>query len=120
MNKKTLVFGASLKPNRYSNYAVQQLIANNVTVVAFGNEKGEINGVSVVSDLIPYLDLHTVTLYLNPKQQKPYYDYILSLKPGRVIFNPGTENTEFYELLREHKISFEASCTLVLLATNQY
>lgn len=69
------------------------------------------------------LDFHavdTVTLYLNPNAQKEYYDYILSLKPRRVIFNPGTENPEFYAILKENNIAFEASCTLVLLATNQY
>ncbi|WP_242205644.1 CoA-binding protein [Aestuariivivens insulae] len=120
MNKKTLVFGASLKPNRYSNYAVQRLVANKVEAVAFGKKEGEISGIKVQTKLIPFENVHTVTLYMNPKRQKEYYDYIVSLKPKRVIFNPGTENPEFYSILQEQGISFEASCTLVLLATNQY
>lgn len=120
MKKKTLVLGASLKPNRYSNYAIQRLVANKFEVVAFGLKKGEISEIQIDTELLPYKDLHTVTLYLNSKRQKDYYDYIVSLKPERVIFNPGTENPEFYNILKENDIAFEAACTLVLLATNQY
>ncbi len=69
---------------------------------------------------IIYNDVDTVTVYLNPKRQKPFYDYIVSLKPKRVIFNPGTENPEFYSILKDNNIPFEESCTLVLLSTNQY
>ncbi|TBN04873.1 CoA-binding protein [Hyunsoonleella flava] len=120
MNKKTLVLGASLKPNRYSNYAIHRLVANKVETVAFGLREGEVSGVSIDTNLMAYEDIDTVTLYLNPKRQVDYYDYIISLKPKRVIFNPGTENPELYKLLRENNISFEAACTLVLLSTNQY
>lgn len=120
MNKKTLVFGASLKPNRYSNYAIQRLVANNYETVAFGIKKGEIEGVEIDTELVAYKQIHTVTLYLAAKNQKAYYEYIVSLNPKRVIFNPGTENPEFYNILQEHNIPFEAACTLVLLATNQY
>jgi hypothetical protein len=120
MNKKTLVFGASLKPNRYSNYATQRLINNGYGVVAFGLKKGVIAGVVVDTELINYESVDTVTLYLNKKKQVEYYEYIVSLSPNRVIFNPGTENSEFYNLLKENNIAYEASCTLVLLATNQY
>ena len=70
--------------------------------------------------MLDFKDVDTVTLYLNPKRQKGYYDYIISLKPSRVIFNPGTENPEFYLLLKKHNIAFEQACTLVLLSTNQY
>lgn len=120
MNKNTLVLGASLKPNRYSNYAIQRLVVNDIKVVAFGLKAGEVSGIEIDTKLLPYKDVHTVTLYLNPNLQKDYYDYILSLKPERVIFNPGTENPELYNILGEHNIDFEAACTLVLLSTNQY
>lgn len=120
MNKKTLVFGASLKPNRYSNYAIQRLVANNINTVAFGLKKGAVEGIEIDTELVPYENIHTVTLYLNPKRQEAYYNYIISLKPKRVIFNPGTENPEFYKILKDNKIDFEAACTLVLLATDQY
>ena len=120
MNKKTLVFGASLKPNRYSNYAIQRLVANKHDVAAFGLKSGEVSGVVIDTELVEYNDIDTVTLYLNPSRQEAYYDYIINLKPKRVIFNPGTENPDFYNLLREKNIEFEVACTLVLLSTNQY
>jgi len=120
MNKKTLVFGASLKPDRYSNLAVNRLVNSGHEVVAFGMKEGTINGVTIDTNLLPYKDLDTITLYLNPKRQEAYYNYITSLNPKRVIFNPGTENPEFYNILKENNIFFEVACTLVLLSTNQY
>lgn len=120
MNKKTLVLGASLKSNRYSNYAIQRLVAKTIKVVAFGLRKGAVSGVEIDNELVLYDDIHTVTLYLNPSRQKDYYNYVVSLHPKRVIFNPGTENPEFYEILKENNIDFEAACTLVLISTNQY
>lgn len=120
MNKKTLVLGASLKPNRYSNYAIQRLVANNIETVAFGLKEGGVSGIEIDTNLVDYEDIHTVTLYLNKKRQREYYDYIVSLKPKRVIFNPGTENPELYNILKDNGIGFEAACTLVLLSTNQY
>lgn len=120
MNKKTLVLGASLKANRYSNYAIQRLVANNIETVAFGLKSGTISGVKVDTELLDYDDIDTVTLYLNPNRQRQYYNYIVSLKPKRVIFNPGTENPELFKILEENNIYFEEACTLVLLSTNQY
>ncbi len=67
-----------------------------------------------------YEALNTVTLYMSPKRQKEYYEYIISLKPRRIIFNPGTENPKFFKLLEDNNINFEIACTLVLLSTNQY
>lgn len=120
MNKKTLVFGTSLNPSKYSNFVVQKLVSQHIGTEAFGIKEGEISGVHVHAKLMPFEDLHTVTLYMNPKNQRAYYDYIISLKPKRVIFNPGTENPEFYKILKENNIEFEVACTLVLLSTNQY
>ncbi|MDO6597614.1 CoA-binding protein [Oceanihabitans sp. 2_MG-2023] len=120
MNKKTLVFGASLKPDRYSNIALQKLVNYKHKTVAFGLRKGEVAGVIIDTQLKLYKDLDTVTLYINPKRQKEYYMHIISLQPKRVVFNPGTENPEFYSILKENNIAFEEACTLVLLSTNQY
>ncbi|TNJ45808.1 CoA-binding protein [Tamlana fucoidanivorans] len=120
MNKKTLVLGASLKPNRYSNYAIQRLVANNIEVVAIGLKQGEVSGIQIETTLKSHNKIHTVTMYLNATRQKAYYDYILLLKPERVIFNPGTENPELYKLLQQNNIFYEEACTLVLLSTNQY
>ncbi len=118
--KKTLVIGASLKPQRYSNIAINRLVDYNHEVVAFGLKEGTVAGVEIDINLMPYKDVHTVTLYLNPERQKAYYDYIISLQPKRIIFNPGTENSEFQNLLKQSNIFFEEACTLVLLASNQY
>ncbi|OYX23989.1 MAG: CoA-binding protein [Flavobacteriales bacterium 32-35-8] len=120
MNKKTLVIGASLNPSRYSNFVIQKLIAHGHEVVAIGKKPGEIAGVNIDTEQLFYKDLDTVTLYINPENQKAFYDYIVALKPNRVIFNPGTENPEFYRILKENEISFEEACSLVLLSTNQY
>ncbi len=120
MNKKTLVLVASLKHNRYSNYTINRLVATQHEVVAIGLREGEVADVSIEAEMVSFNDIDTVTLYLNPTRQKEYYNYIVSLNPKRVIFNPGTENPELCSLLREHHIAFEESCTLVLLSTNQY
>ncbi|WP_434035348.1 CoA-binding protein [Formosa sp. 4Alg 33] len=120
MNKKTLVIGASLNPSRYSNVAIKRLVGANQETVAFGLKDGSVSGVSIDTELVQYKDIDTVTLYLNPKRQAQYYDYIVGLNPKRVVFNPGTENAEFYALLKEHGIDYEVACTLVLLSTNQY
>ena len=120
MKNKTLVLGASLKTHRYSNYAMERLISNKHDVAAMGSEKGKVAGVNIATEFLQYDDIDTITIYLNALRQKPFYDYIVSLNPKRVIFNPGTENPEFYSVLKENNIAFEESCTLVLLSTNQY
>jgi len=120
MSKKTLVIGASLKPERYSNMAMRKLVNHKHEVVALGLRKGEVAGVYIDTDILQYKDIDTVSLYLNPKRQIEFYYYIISLSPKRVIFNPGTENLEFYKLLNKFYIEYEEACTLVLLSTNQF
>ncbi len=118
--KKTLVFGASLKPNRHSNLAINKLLAKGIETTAFGIKEGEVSGVQIKTNLEDFQNIHTLTLYMNPLRQEAYYDAIIDLAPKRVIFNPGTENPAFYVLLRDAGIAVEVACTLVLLATNQY
>ncbi len=125
--KPTLVLGASLKSIRYSHLAVQRLLKYNHPVIAVGLRSGTIDGQEVMTfeSAFAKAETHknkidTVTLYIGPKHQHQYMDYVVSLQPKRVIFNPGTENPEFYQLLKENNISFEVACTLVLLGTNQY
>lgn len=120
MKKKTLVIGASMNPARYSYLAINRLVSHKQPTVAIGLRKGNVAGVEIETEKVPFEDIDTVTLYLGPKRQPEYYDYILSLDPKRVIFNPGTENPEFYQLLREHGIEVEVACTLIMLGTNQY
>lgn len=120
MSKKTLVIGVSLKEERYSNRAIQKLRAHQIDTVAIGLRKGIVADVNIDVEKKEYQNIDTVTLYLNPKRQEEYYNYIIDLKPNRVIFNPGTENFEFLKMLKNNNIESEIACTLVLLGTNQY
>ncbi|APQ16392.1 CoA-binding protein [Maribacter hydrothermalis] len=118
--KKTLVFGASLKPNRYSNLVIRRLVDSGIETFAYGLGEGEVSGVKISNRLSKINDIHTITLYLNPKRQEEYYDKIISLAPSRVIFNPGTENPTFYSMLEKNGIEVEVACTLVLLTIGQF
>lgn len=117
---KTLVIGASTKPERYSFKAISMLREYAHDVVAIGAREGIVVDVPFTEELEAFSDIHTVTLYINPTIQKSYFDYILSLKPKRIIFNPGTENKAFYEILLKTEIEIVEACTLVLLRTNQF
>jgi predicted CoA-binding protein len=119
-NKKTLVLGASTNPERYAYKAIQMLLANEHSVLAIGQKQGAVETVNIHTKMIPVSQIHTVTLYLNPLRQRDYYNYIIEAQPKRVIFNPGTENPEFYQLLKLNNIKVEVACTLVLLTTKQY
>jgi predicted CoA-binding protein len=120
MEKKTLVIGASKNPARYSYLAVQKLAQHNHPVIALGKNNGTIGDVAIETEKEQLNDIDTVTLYLNPNNQKEYYDYILSLNPKRIIFNPGAENNELEELAQQKGIKTMEACTLVLLSTGQY
>jgi uncharacterized protein len=120
MSKKTLVIGASDNPSRYSNLAIRQLLGHGHPVVALGLRPGEVAGIPIVTERPADTDFDTVTLYLNPGRQTAYIDYILSLHPSRVLFNPGTENEAFAEALTQKGIQPVEACTLVLLSTGQY
>lgn len=118
--KKTLVIGASENTDRYSNKAIKALVSHGHEVVAIGLRKGEVAGVPFDAVKQDFVNIDTVTLYVGPQNQPEYYQYIESLKPRRVIFNPGTENPEFISQLKASGIYPEIACTLVLLATGQY
>jgi predicted CoA-binding protein len=120
MNKKTLVLGASTNRSRYANIAINRLVSANIPTLAIGLRNGNVAGVEIETEKVPFEGVDTVTLYLGPPRQEQYYDYVISLSPKRVIFNPGTENPEFYRLLKEHDIEVEVACTLILLSTKQY
>lgn len=120
MPKKTLVLGASDNPSRYSFLAINRLRAHQHPVVAIGRKEGEVAGIHITKEHPQEEGVDTITLYLNPTNQKPYYDYIISLAPKRIIFNPGTENDELIDLAREKGIEPVMGCTLVMLSTGQY
>ena len=120
MDYKTLVIGASTNPSRFSYLAIKSLIKHNVDVVAVGLKEGEVEGVKIMLGKPLINDIHTISLYLNPLNQSDYLDYFISLKPKRIIFNPGTENGELMKLARLHKIEVVFDCTLVMLNNGNY
>jgi predicted CoA-binding protein len=118
--KKTLVIGVSQNPSRYANQAVSMLKKHGHHTLALGKTSFAFEGTDVLSGMPDFTDVHTITLYLNPFAQQAYYEYILALKPKRIIFNPGTENDELEELASKQGIEVLEACTLVLLSTAQY
>lgn len=120
MIKTTLVLGASLKPDRYSHIAIHKLVSNNVPVVAVGRVEGVVAGITIQKPFPQFDDIHTVTIYLSAKNQIPFYDYILGLKPVRVIFNPGSENRAFGVMLEAAGVEVDDACTLIMLSVHRY
>ena len=118
--KKTLVLGASDNPGRYSYLALNRLREKGHPVLAIGAKKTRVSDVDIQTEKKPETGVDTVTLYLNPRNQKEYYDYILSLHPKRLIFNPGAENPELAGLAENNGIKPVEACTLVLLSTGQF
>lgn len=118
--KKTVVLGASPDPLRYSYLSVQRLVNKGIEVFPIGIRKGEIQGIEIIIGKPKLSDIHTVTIYLNVLNQREYYDYILELKPKRIIFNPGAENMELMKLAKKVGIETEFDCTLVQLSTGNY
>jgi hypothetical protein len=118
--KKTLVLGASDDPGRYSFLAINRLRGKGHPVVAIGQRQVMAGDVAIETEKKPFDGVDTVTLYLNSTRQKEYYDYILSLHPKRIIFNPGAENDELFALAQANGIQALEACTLVLLSTGGY
>lgn len=117
----TLVLGATPNPDRYANIATHRLLNNEYPVILIGIKDGDIAGQRILKGT-PQLDqqIDTITLYVGPKHQPFYYDYLMALKPRRIIFNPGTENPELMKLCRENGIEVVVACTLVMLGTSQF
>jgi uncharacterized protein len=120
IQKSTLIIGASTNVERYSNIAIKKLVQHNHPVFAIGIKDGSVQGVVIETECIKVNNIHTISLYINPALQKNYYDYILSISPIRIIFNPGTENPELYKLADAQGIACINACTLVMLASQLY
>ena len=118
--KKTVVIGASDNPERYAYKATLALKKNNHEVIPVGIQEGEINGIKIINGKVDILNVDTITLYVGPKNQPFWYEYIIGLQPRRVIFNPGTENPEFEKLLHQNNIETIEACTLVMLSIGNY
>ena len=120
MEYTTLVLGASLNPERYSNMAMKMLMNHGIPFHAVGWRPGQFENVEISTDPYPIEDLDTLTLYLNPKNQVKYYDDIIKWAPRRVIFNPGTESALVQDRLTQAGIEWFEACTLVMLKTDQF
>lgn len=118
--KKTLVLGATPNPGRYAYLAMHALQKHGHEAVPVGIRAGEVAGQTILQGMPQVPDVDTVTLYIGPDRQLAYYDYLLSLKPDRIIFNPGTENPELEQLAQEAGIEAVEACTLVMLAIGKY
>lgn len=118
--RKTLVIGASEKVERYSNMAIKLLRSMDIETIAIGSKPGLVRDVNIQTGQPAFESVDTVTLYLNPVRQRPYYEYIVSLRPRRIIFNPGTENEELRSIANSNGIETLDACTLVLLKTGNF
>lgn len=117
---KTLVLGASTNPGRYAFLALTRLVAQGHPVLALGKQEGTVAGVSIRRNFPEDRDIHTMTMYLNARNQEEYLDRILAARPQRIIFNPGSENPGLREAARALGIDVQEACTLVLLSTGAY
>lgn len=118
--KRTVILGASKNPERYSNIAVRRLITKGIPVFPIGLQPGSIEGTEILRGKPEVKDIHTISIYLNPTNQREWYGYMLHLNPKRIIFNPGAENEEFAGMALAKGIQVENSCTLVLLSSGQF
>jgi hypothetical protein len=117
---KTLVIGASLNEDRYSNKCVRLLRKHKIETIAVGNKSGKILDVEIQTGKPLELKIQTVAIYLSPKNFSGFEDYVIELKPERILFPPGTENPEFYKKANVHGIETEEACPLVMLNTGIY
>jgi uncharacterized protein len=120
--KKTVIIGATSNPSRYAYIAAEMLTEYDHEIVPVGIKTGEVFGKPIL-DIRKHPaveEVNTVTLYIGPQHQAEWYDYILMLKPKRIIFNPGTENPEFEKRAENLGIEAVEGCTLVMLRSNQY
>lgn len=115
INKKTLVIGGSVKRERYSNKAIRKLLDYGHRVESIGLRESKVESVDILTDKHDMKNIHTITMYIRPSKQEEYYQYILSLNPSRIIFNPGAENQELESIAKEKGIEVVRNCTLILL-----
>ncbi len=115
------ILGASNKPERYSHKAVVLLAEKGHAVFPIHPALERIGDHPVFKNLAGVsAPLDTVTMYVSPALSTDLADEILTVKPRRVIFNPGTENPELEKRLAAGGIETVRACTLVMLRTGQF
>jgi predicted CoA-binding protein len=119
--QRVVVLGASDNPERYSNMALNRLLENGHEVIPVHPKLRRIGDLKVVPTLADVGDqVDTLTVYVSQKVSSSLADAIVELAPGRVIFNPGAENTDLEAILDACGITALRACTLVLLSTGQF
>jgi predicted CoA-binding protein len=118
--KVTLVLGASTKPGRYANMAVERLVQRSIPVIAVGLHPGSIGSVKILTDIPTDVAVHTLTLYVGPSHHAIWADRIIDLAPERIIFNPGAEGQALEARARVAGIEIVKGCTLVMLSVGTY
>jgi uncharacterized protein len=118
--KKTVVLGATPDASRFAFKAANMLVNYGHEMVPVGIKKGEVAGQKILNGQPDIEHVDTVALYVGPRNQTDLYDYILRLKPKRIIFNPGTENDELISLAKRNNIEPVLGCTLVMLSVGTY
>jgi predicted CoA-binding protein len=120
--KRTAIIGATPNTRRYAYTAAEMLTEYGIGIVPLGIKKGEVFGQKIldIRQKPEIGNIHTITMYIGARHQADYYDYLISLKPERIIFNPGTENAEFRQMAAEHGIEVDEACTLVMLRVGLY
>jgi predicted CoA-binding protein len=118
--KKVVVLGVSPNPERFSNQAIRSLLKRNYPVIAVGIRRGFIENLPIQTGMPDIKPVDTLLLYIGPRHQKDYYEYILRLQPRRVIFNPGTENPELITRCKENRIEVLLDCSLVMISTGTF
>jgi predicted CoA-binding protein len=116
MGKTTLVLGASPNPDRFSYKAIQRLQRINIEVIAIGRKDVDLGNIKIKKGMPEDIGvIHTISMYISPQNQKEYYNYILSLHPERIIFNPGTMNPELADMAKREGIEILDDCMLSML-----
>lgn len=121
-SKKTVIIGATTNSGRYAYMAAERLSGAKVEFVPVGIKKGAVLGQTIlpIREKPAIGGVHTVTMYIGPQNQPEWYHYILSLKPKRIVFNPGTENETFQNMARQQQVEVVEGCTLVMLGVGTY
>lgn len=119
---KTVIVGATDNPSRYAYLAASMLREYNHEIAPIGIKTGTVQGTEIqdIRTRPDIKDVHTITMYIGPQHQPEWYDYLLSLKPKRIIFNPGTENEAFEKMAEAQGVEALEACTLVMLRSRHY
>lgn len=119
---KTVILGATTNPSRYAYLAAERLEDKGFGFVPLGIKTGSVFGKAILNlrEQPKIANVHTITLYVGPANQPEWIDYLIDLKPQRIIFNPGTENADFASKAKENNIEVVYGCTLVMLGNGLY